>query len=41
MKAYMTPKAEMIALCSADILTGSDNYESDIFFENSNLIVKN
>ena len=41
MKVYTTPKAEMINLHVEDILTGSDNYESDIFFENSNLIVKN
>ena len=41
MKHYIEPIVSMIALENADVITSSDNFESDIFFENSGLISKN
>ena len=41
MKHYINPEITLLVLDSEDVLTSSDNYESDIFFEKSNLIEKN
>ena len=41
MKHYINPEIALIMLACEDVLTTSDNYESDIFFDNSKLIEKN
>ena len=37
MKPYIEPDVTLILLETADVLTLSDNYESDIFFDNGML----
>ena len=41
MKQYINPEIILLSLENEDVLTSSDNYESDIFFEKSGLIEKN